>query len=103
VALAVRDIALTSGIDEPLMFCIASLSDHPERLPIGTVQLCNGIIGRRFANDEAARGSILRFQANGTDISVATAQPIAPDDKATPVLKRYLTDTAISAAGAQAA
>ena len=52
LAETVRDIVITPGIDEALMFCIGYLAEEKNKLDGTVVTTCNGILARRAANDE---------------------------------------------------
>lgn len=52
LAETVRDIVITPGIDEALMFCIGYLAEDKNKLDQTVTSTCTGILARRAANDE---------------------------------------------------
>ena len=59
LAQTVRDIVLTPGIDEALMFCIGYLNKVPDKTATDTRVACNQIVTTRAAQDLQQRGYFL--------------------------------------------
>lgn len=89
VADKVREIAMAPGIDEPLMFCIAYLSDAHER-DDAVKTSCIETLQLRALADEKLRGAV-DLRVGGDPFTIIQHRLTATEDTARPRLLAYLS------------
>lgn len=63
----VRDIVLTPGVDESLMFCIGYLHKSSSETSDDTRATCNEILARNATKDLQIKGQIFKFEPSAAD------------------------------------